>query len=55
MVVTGRAAVVTDPAEQQRLSRTGPRSWVVTGDGVFVRVEPELVTGRAIAGTRDTR
>ncbi|MFJ9863828.1 pyridoxamine 5'-phosphate oxidase family protein [Streptomyces sp. NPDC101165] len=54
VVVTGRAAVVTDPAEQERLERTGPRSWVVTDDGVFVRVESEMVTGREIAGTRDT-
>ncbi|MFF4568283.1 pyridoxamine 5'-phosphate oxidase family protein [Streptomyces sp. NPDC001410] len=53
VVVTGRAAVVTDPAEQERLSRTGPRSWVVTDDAVFVRVEAEMVTGREIVGTRE--
>ncbi|MGW2741746.1 pyridoxamine 5'-phosphate oxidase family protein [Streptomyces sp. NPDC001450] len=52
VVVTGRATVVTDPAEHERLSRTGPRSWVVTDEGVFVRVESEMVTGREIAGTR---
>ncbi|MEV5734422.1 pyridoxamine 5'-phosphate oxidase family protein [Streptomyces sp. NPDC052292] len=50
VVVTGRATVVTEPAEHERLSRTGPRSWVVTRGGVFVRIEAELVTGRELAG-----
>ncbi|MCO8305668.1 MULTISPECIES: pyridoxamine 5'-phosphate oxidase family protein [Streptomyces] len=50
VVVTGRAAVVTDPAEHERLSRVGPRSWVVTRDDVFVRVESEMVTGREVTG-----
>ncbi|MGW7529287.1 pyridoxamine 5'-phosphate oxidase family protein [Streptomyces sp. NPDC054783] len=53
VVVTGRATVVTDPAEQERLSRTGPSSWEVTGEGVFVRIESEMVTGREITGARD--
>ncbi|QOV34045.1 pyridoxamine 5'-phosphate oxidase family protein [Streptomyces ferrugineus] len=53
VVVTGRATVVTDPAEHERLSRHGPSSWVVAEDGVFVRIEPELVTGREIIGTRN--
>ncbi len=52
VVVTGRATVVTDPPEHERLSRTGPRSWVVARDGVFVRIEAEMVTGRDITGTR---
>ncbi|MEZ3177966.1 pyridoxamine 5'-phosphate oxidase family protein [Streptomyces pimonensis] len=50
VVVTGRAAVVTDPAEHERLLRTGPRSWVPTHDGVFVRIEAEMVTGRELVG-----
>ncbi|MFJ4641709.1 pyridoxamine 5'-phosphate oxidase family protein [Streptomyces hygroscopicus] len=50
VVVTGRAAVVTDPAELERLSRVGPRSWVVTRDDVLVRVESEMVTGREVTG-----
>lgn len=54
VVVTGRATVVTDLAEHARLSGAGPRSWVVTRDGVFVRIEAEMVTGREIAGTRGT-
>lgn len=51
VVVTGQATVVTEPGEQQRLERTGPRSWIVT-DGVFVRIEAEMITGREIAGSR---
>ncbi|MEU1788409.1 pyridoxamine 5'-phosphate oxidase family protein [Streptomyces sparsogenes] len=54
VVVTGRATVVTDPAEHDRLSRTGPHSWVVTHHEVFVRIESEMVTGREINGTRGT-
>ncbi|MFI5816863.1 pyridoxamine 5'-phosphate oxidase family protein [Streptomyces sp. NPDC051643] len=52
VVVTGRATVVTDPAEHGRLSRTGPRSWVATPRDVFIRIEPELVTGRELVGGR---
>ncbi|MFD0317883.1 pyridoxamine 5'-phosphate oxidase family protein [Streptomyces flavalbus] len=53
VVVTGRASVVTDPAEHERLVRTGPRSWVADRNGIFLRVEPGLVTGREIAGVVD--
>ncbi|MDC0765394.1 pyridoxamine 5'-phosphate oxidase family protein [Streptomyces sp. HD] len=52
VVVTGRATVVTDPAEFGRLARTGPRSWVASPVEVFVRIEPELVTGRELVGGR---
>lgn len=52
VVVTGPAAVVTDPAEHARLSRTGPASWVPARREVFVRIEPELVTGRELVGGR---
>jgi nitroimidazol reductase NimA-like FMN-containing flavoprotein (pyridoxamine 5'-phosphate oxidase superfamily) len=48
VVVTGRATVVTDPAQHEALSRTGPRSWMPVHDGVFVRIEPEMVTGRQL-------
>ncbi|MDX3714707.1 pyridoxamine 5'-phosphate oxidase family protein [Streptomyces europaeiscabiei] len=54
VVVTGRAGVVTDPAEHERLSQTGPHSWMPVRDGVFVRIESELVTGREL-GARTTR
>ncbi|MBZ9639934.1 pyridoxamine 5'-phosphate oxidase family protein [Streptomyces sp. PSKA30] len=52
VVVTDPATVVTDPAEHQRLARTGPVSWVPSPQEVFVRIEPELVTGRELVGGR---
>ncbi|MFF7765056.1 pyridoxamine 5'-phosphate oxidase family protein [Streptomyces massasporeus] len=52
VVVTGLASVVTDPEEHERLVRTGPRSWVPWPVEVFVRIEPELVTGRELVGGR---
>ncbi|WP_327714361.1 pyridoxamine 5'-phosphate oxidase family protein [Streptomyces sp. NBC_00490] len=52
VVVTGRATVVTDPAEHERLRRVGPRSWAPSPREVFVRIEPELVTGRELVGGR---
>ncbi|MFE9609751.1 pyridoxamine 5'-phosphate oxidase family protein [Streptomyces sp. NPDC006012] len=52
VVVTGAATVVTDSAEHERLVRTGPRSWVPTPHEVFVRIAPELVTGRELVGGR---
>ncbi|MGW4439771.1 pyridoxamine 5'-phosphate oxidase family protein [Streptomyces sp. NPDC004596] len=52
VVVTGRARVVTDPAEAERLDRIGPRSWAPSPDEIFVRIEPELVTGRELVGGR---
>jgi uncharacterized protein len=52
VVVTGSASVVTDPAEQRRLAESGPRSWVPWPEEVLVRIEPELVTGRELAGGR---
>ncbi|MFF0789125.1 pyridoxamine 5'-phosphate oxidase family protein [Streptomyces spiralis] len=50
VVVTGRASVVTDPADRRRLARSGPSSWVSSPREVFVRIDPELVTGRELAG-----
>ncbi|AYN42775.1 pyridoxamine 5'-phosphate oxidase family protein [Streptomyces dangxiongensis] len=50
VVVTGRATVVTDPAEHERLSRCGPDSWMPVHDRVFVRIAAELVTGRRLPG-----
>ncbi|MBD0842030.1 MULTISPECIES: pyridoxamine 5'-phosphate oxidase family protein [unclassified Streptomyces] len=52
VVVTGPATVVTDPAENARLERTGPRSWVPSPNEVFIRIEPALVTGRELVGGR---
>ncbi|MEU5095639.1 pyridoxamine 5'-phosphate oxidase family protein [Streptomyces sp. NPDC020996] len=52
VVITGRAAVVTDPVRHETLARTGPRSWVASPREVFVRIEPELVTGRELVAGR---
>ncbi|MEU3598533.1 pyridoxamine 5'-phosphate oxidase family protein [Streptomyces sp. NPDC006798] len=52
VIVTGPAAVVTDPVVHERLTRYGPRSWVRWPQEVFVRIEPELVTGRMLVGGR---
>ncbi|MET8947161.1 pyridoxamine 5'-phosphate oxidase family protein [Streptomyces sp. NPDC004542] len=51
VVVTGRATLVTDPAEHERLSRGGPDSWMPVRDGVLVRIVSEVVTGRELTGT----
>ncbi|WP_405623261.1 pyridoxamine 5'-phosphate oxidase family protein [Streptomyces sp. NBC_00076] len=50
VVVTGAATLVTDPAEHAQLLRTGPRSWVPAPLEVFLRIDPELVTGRQLFG-----
>ncbi|MGW7821612.1 IS5 family transposase [Streptomyces puniciscabiei] len=50
VVVSGRAELVTDPAEAARLERVAPRSWTPSPEEVFVRIEPELVTGRELVG-----
>ncbi|MBO7934587.1 MULTISPECIES: pyridoxamine 5'-phosphate oxidase family protein [Streptomyces] len=54
VVVTGRAGVVTDPAEHERLTQTGPTSWMPLRDVVFVRIESEMVTGRELNGGLST-
>ncbi|MEU3465382.1 pyridoxamine 5'-phosphate oxidase family protein [Streptomyces sp. NPDC006733] len=48
VVVTGRASVVTNPVQQERLRSNGPRPWLETDDGVFIRIGPELVAGRVV-------
>ncbi|MFI1417452.1 pyridoxamine 5'-phosphate oxidase family protein [Streptomyces sp. NPDC020731] len=50
VIVTGRATVVTGPAEHERLARTGPTSWMPSRETVFVRIEAEMVTGRELRG-----
>ncbi|MEU4040832.1 pyridoxamine 5'-phosphate oxidase family protein [Streptomyces antibioticus] len=54
VVVTGRAGVVTDRAEHERLTQTGPTSWMPLRDVVFVRIESEMVTGRELNGGLST-
>ncbi|GAA1566160.1 pyridoxamine 5'-phosphate oxidase family protein [Streptomyces globosus] len=53
VVITGRAALVTDPAEHERLVQQGPRSWMPSRDSVFVRIACEMVTGRELTGRPD--
>ncbi|MEV6407064.1 pyridoxamine 5'-phosphate oxidase family protein [Streptomyces bobili] len=55
VVVTGRATVVTDPAEHERLFHSGPTSWMPLHDAVFVRIESGIVTGRELRGTHGAR
>ncbi|WP_129843599.1 pyridoxamine 5'-phosphate oxidase family protein [Streptomyces sp. RFCAC02] len=52
VVVTGRATLVADPAERERLLRTGPTSWMPVQGDVFVRIEAEMVTGRELTDAR---
>ncbi|GHF75280.1 pyridoxamine 5'-phosphate oxidase family protein [Streptomyces thermodiastaticus] len=52
VVVTGTASVITDLAHQRRLAGKVPRSWVPWPEEVVIRIEPELITGRALAGGR---
>ncbi|MER6671835.1 pyridoxamine 5'-phosphate oxidase family protein [Streptomyces sp. NPDC000983] len=52
VVVTGPASVIRDPAETALLRRTGPRSWAPSPQEVFIRIAPELVTGRELVGGR---
>jgi nitroimidazol reductase NimA-like FMN-containing flavoprotein (pyridoxamine 5'-phosphate oxidase superfamily) len=52
VVVTGAAGLITDLAEHERLLRTGPRSWVPAPKQIFVRIDPDLVTGRELAAGR---
>ncbi|WP_051723136.1 pyridoxamine 5'-phosphate oxidase family protein [Streptomyces albus] len=53
VIVTGIAHVVTDPAEHRRLEVVGPDSWGPVADGVYILIEPELVTGRALGSHAD--
>ncbi|GAA5041791.1 pyridoxamine 5'-phosphate oxidase family protein [Streptomyces similanensis] len=50
VVVTGTASVVGDAGERRRLDRDVPCSWAPSPREVFVRIEPELVTGRELVG-----
>ncbi|MCX5263993.1 pyridoxamine 5'-phosphate oxidase family protein [Streptomyces sp. NBC_00199] len=48
VIVTGRATVVTAPADHARLSRSGPRSWMPIQDPLFVRIESGMIAGREL-------
>ncbi|MET9390962.1 pyridoxamine 5'-phosphate oxidase family protein [Streptomyces sp. NPDC006624] len=55
VVVTGRATVVTDPAEHERLSQAGPVSWMPLRESVFVRIESTMITGRELRAPLGTQ
>ena len=48
VVIVGRAAVIRDPVEVERLLVTGPRPWVPGPRDTFLRIKTELVTGRLL-------
>ncbi len=52
VVGTGRATEVRDPDEHARLCRVGPCSWAPSPRKAFLRVEPELITGRELVAGR---
>ncbi|MFJ8114157.1 pyridoxamine 5'-phosphate oxidase family protein [Streptomyces sp. NPDC096132] len=52
VVVTGAAGLVTDPTEHARLLRTGPHSWAPSPRETFIRIAPQLITGRQLTAGR---
>ncbi|BFV56028.1 pyridoxamine 5'-phosphate oxidase family protein [Kitasatospora sp. CMC57] len=49
VLVHGRAELVRDEADRQRLLRSGPRPWCGGGEErTFARITPELVSGRRL-------
>jgi nitroimidazol reductase NimA-like FMN-containing flavoprotein (pyridoxamine 5'-phosphate oxidase superfamily) len=50
VVVTGRAGLITDPDEHERLTQSGPVSWMPLREAVFVRIGSDMVTGRELRG-----
>ncbi|MGD3110662.1 pyridoxamine 5'-phosphate oxidase family protein [Streptomyces sp. YGL11-2] len=50
VIVIGRATLVADRREQERLRAVGLRSWVAVAEDAFIRIAPELVTGRLLKG-----
>jgi hypothetical protein len=54
VVVTGRLAVVRDDEERERLARIPLRSWVPAARDLFLRITPELVTGRRLPAHRES-
>ena len=48
VVLTGYLQLVDDPAEVGRLERLGLRSWAPSAHDRYLRLRPDLVTGRRI-------
>ncbi|MFJ8042023.1 pyridoxamine 5'-phosphate oxidase family protein [Kitasatospora sp. NPDC096147] len=51
VLVRGRAEVIRDETARRALRRTGPLPWIGGQDPVFVRIAPELVSGRRVHPT----
>ncbi|MEW1653995.1 MULTISPECIES: pyridoxamine 5'-phosphate oxidase family protein [unclassified Streptomyces] len=48
VTVTGRAALVADPRDREQLQAVGLRSWKEVPEEAFIRIAPDLVTGRML-------
>jgi uncharacterized protein len=48
VVVTGRVELIDDPAEIERLSALGLKTWVPSPTDCYLRLRPELIAGRRI-------
>ncbi len=48
VAIIGRSRVVTDPGEIDRLQEIGLRSWGAGEAAHFIRISPELLTGRRL-------
>lgn len=57
VAIIGRSRAVTDPGEIDRLQKIGVRSWGAGEAAHFVRISPELLTGRRLRadGERNDR
>ena len=57
VAIVGRSRAVTDPGEIDRLQKIGVRSWGAGEAAHFVRISPELLTGRRLRadGERNDR
>lgn len=53
VVAVGRARRVTDPRETTRLEALPLRTWAPVERDTFIRVRPELITGRRIGNTAE--
>jgi nitroimidazol reductase NimA-like FMN-containing flavoprotein (pyridoxamine 5'-phosphate oxidase superfamily) len=51
VTVTGHALIVTEPEEIARLQIDGPTPWVPEQRPHFIRIVPELVSGRRMIGS----
>lgn len=52
VLVIGRSAIVDDPAERADLERRGVMPWASGPRDAYVRLRPEMLTGRRIVAER---